>query len=641
MSRLFWKMFAPRTSRTPPVHRRPTPSFRPSVLLLEDRSLPSVVINLNDSGPGSLRDAVGFAVPGETITFAVTGTITLTTGQIASGTPNLAIVGPGASDLTISGGNETHTTSSRIFDFGDSSSCAISGLTFINGLAGPPTSVIPDVVGGAILSTGALRVDNCVFDNNIATDPNVTARGGAIASYFTLILNNDTFTNNSADDDGGAVTGLLSPLEGVSASLTANNCYFANNVARNYGGALAAYANLTLSRDFFNGNGGPLDAAGHITRANNGGDVSAWDGGLIEFIGGNPITQTIDKTTFAGGLATFGGGLYYYNATALLLTNSTFYGNDAFFGGGIYKDATTEALTIKSTTITHNNAQFSGGGISNFGGTLNSTFVLNDSIVAGNTDGTPFYGLVPDDAMGNMLATTTVDGMVDTAHTSDHNIIGHGRGLIALDVTIVNGITTVTSVNLDGINGNHVGTEAIPIDAGLSDLRNNGGPTVGANGAFNLKTVALLANSLAIGAADPATVAGTTDENGTTRSATTPNIGAIEYVANTVDHVIFHTQPTNTAATQTINPIGGVVVWAVDQYGNLVNNDSTDTVTLSIGADPSSGTAMLSGTLTLTFVNGAATFGDLSIDTAGTGYTLHATASGLTPDIDSTAFNIT
>ena len=239
--------------------------------------------------------------------------------------------------------------------------------------------------------------------------------------------------------------------------------------------------------------------------------------------------------------------------------------------------------------------------------------------------------------MGNIVATTTVDGVVDTAHTSDHNIIGHGNGIIAVNLTIVGTTITRTIVNLDGINGNHVGTEASPINAGLSDLRNNGGPAVGVPGSgINLKTVALLANSPAIGAADPA-LAGTTDENGTVRSAT-PNMGAIEYVANTADHVIFKTQPTDTPAGGTISP--AVVLEVVDQYGNFVNNDNTDTVTISIGNDPSGGSATLSGTLTLTFANGLATFNDLSIDTAGTGYTLHATAS-VGPDTNSTPFNIT
>jgi hypothetical protein len=643
MLRSFWKMFAPRTGRTPPVRRRRTTSFRPCVFVLEDRSMPSVVTNLLDNGSaGSLRSTIATAaISDHAVTFAPGlsgGTIILSGGEIGI-SANMTITGLGAGSLTISGGDAAHTNSSRIFNFAASSTATISGLTLINGLAGPPTFEIPDVVGGAIMSQGTLTVNNCVFNNNVAIDLTGTtvSRGGAIWSNNQLTLNNDTFTNNDADSGpdqfsyGGAVAGVLDAAGGVSASVTVNNCYFFNNGAVT-GGGLAADDNLTLRGDFFNSNGGPLDFATtppHITRAMNGGDVSAWNGGL----GAPAITQTIDKTTLAGGLATYGGGLYYFNAFDLSLTNSTVYGNDAFFGGGIYKSSQTNGLTIKNSTITKNNAQFSGGGIANFDG----PFVLKNTIVAGNTEGTQFYGTAPDDIMGSVAATTTVDGVVDTAVTSDHNLIGHGRGLIAVRTTIVGGTTTTTIVNLNGLNGNQVGTEASPINPGLSDLRNNGGPAVGApGGGFNLKTVALLANSPAIGAADLA-LAGTTDENGTVRSAT-PNAGAIEYVATTADHLFFFQQPTNTPAGQTIST---VVVWAVDQYGNLVNNDNTDMVTLSIGTDPSSGVATLSGTLTITFTNGVATFSDLSIDTAGNGYTLHATAAPLTPDIDSNPFDIT
>jgi hypothetical protein len=61
-------------------------------------------------------------------------------------------------------------------------------------------------------------------------------------------------------------------------------------------------------------------------------------------------------------------------------------------------------------------------------------------------------------------------------------------------------------------------------------------------------------------------------------------------------------------------------------------------ITLSISTNPSGGT--LSGTLTLTVVNGVATFSDLSIDLAGMGYTLHASVGGGLPDLDSNPFNI-
>jgi hypothetical protein len=111
------------------------------------------------------------------------------------------------------------------------------------------------------------------------------------------------------------------------------------------------------------------------------------------------------------------------------------------------------------------------------------------------------------------------------------------------------------------------------------------------------------------------------------------NIGAYQASA---DHLVFVQQPADTAAGQTM---AAVIVQVVDQFGNVVAGDNTDTITLSIGTNPSGGT--LSGTLTVTVTNGVATFSDLSIDHAGTGYTLHATIGGSLPDIDSNPFNIT
>jgi hypothetical protein len=75
-----------------------------------------------------------------------------------------------------------------------------------------------------------------------------------------------------------------------------------------------------------------------------------------------------------------------------------------------------------------------------------------------------------------------------------------------------------------------------------------------------------------------------------------------------------------------------------DALGNVETNDNTDTVTVAIGTNPSSGT--LSGTTTVTVVAGVATFTGLSINKAGTGYTLGATSVPLTSATSST-FNIT
>jgi autotransporter-associated beta strand protein len=103
------------------------------------------------------------------------------------------------------------------------------------------------------------------------------------------------------------------------------------------------------------------------------------------------------------------------------------------------------------------------------------------------------------------------------------------------------------------------------------------------------------------------------------------------------DHLVFLQQPTDTPGGQTITP--AVMVAVVDQFGNVVTGDNSDTVTLAIGNNPSSGT--LSGTLNVAVVNGVAVFSDLSIDQAGDGYALDATVGGSLPDIDSDPFSIT
>src|SRR5258708_22581384 len=63
------------------------------------RAATLTVTNLNDSGAGSLRQALLDAASGDTITFSVTGTIVLS-GTRLDITKNLTITGPGASFIT-------------------------------------------------------------------------------------------------------------------------------------------------------------------------------------------------------------------------------------------------------------------------------------------------------------------------------------------------------------------------------------------------------------------------------------------------------------------------------------------------------------------------------------------------------------
>ena len=96
----------------------------------------------------------------------------------------------------------------------------------------------------------------------------------------------------------------------------------------------------------------------------------------------------------------------------------------------------------------------------------------------------------------------------------------------------------------------------------------------------------------------------------------------------------FTQQPTNTAVGAAITP--SVQVSVEDAQGNVVTT-ATNSITVAIGTNPGGGT--LSGTATVSAVNGTATFPGLSINKLGTGYTLTASATSLT-QATSSAFNI-
>ncbi len=87
----------------------------------------------------------------------------------------------------------------------------------------------------------------------------------------------------------------------------------------------------------------------------------------------------------------------------------------------------------------------------------------------------------------------------------------------------------------------------------------------------------------------------------------------------------FDQQPTNATAGTMISP--AITVDVEDPFGNIVGSDSSD-VTLSVA----SGSGSLLGTLTVTAVNGVATFNNLSIDIAGP-YTLLAADGTLASSI--------
>jgi hypothetical protein len=118
-------------------------------------------------------------------------------------------------------------------------------------------------------------------------------------------------------------------------------------------------------------------------------------------------------------------------------------------------------------------------------------------------------------------------------------------------------------------------------------------------------------------------------------SGLTPALSAsFNITAGAAVSLVFTVQPSATTAGAVITP--AVRVTARDAFGNTATA-FTGTVTVIIGTNPSSGT--LSGTTVVAATGGIASFSNLSINLAGTGYTLTASATGLTP-ATSSAFNI-
>ena len=99
--------------------------------------------------------------------------------------------------------------------------------------------------------------------------------------------------------------------------------------------------------------------------------------------------------------------------------------------------------------------------------------------------------------------------------------------------------------------------------------------------------------------------------------------------------LVFTVHPTNAAGAQLITP--PVQITVQDASGNTVTN-ATTTVTVALGANP--GAATLSGTLTVAAIQGIVTFSNLRIDRPGSGYTLVASAGGLS-GATSTPFAVT
>jgi hypothetical protein len=269
-----------------------------------------IVSNSNDSGPGSLRQALLDANDGDTIdATGISGVITLTTGELA--VDKSVTINGAAADVLAVDGNAT----SRVFQIGTGKTVTISGLTIRNGhddttgggidnesgatltitnstLSGNTAGSVgnPAVEGGGIFNSGTLTIVNSTVSANAAGG--ISGGGGGMFNGGTLTIVNSTVSDNTAIKGAGVDNGS------VTNTVTITNSTFSGNAASVYGGACfnggtMHIANSTLSDNsagVFGGgilNFGPLQIGNTILNRGDSGENIHSFGGTITSTGFN------------------------------------------------------------------------------------------------------------------------------------------------------------------------------------------------------------------------------------------------------------------------------------------------------------------------------------------------------------------
>jgi Domain of unknown function (DUF4347) len=348
------------------------------------------VINGNDSGTGSLRQAVIDIGTGEEITFNSSVSTVVLSSQIEID-DSMTITGNGINNTTV---QVTSPASSNFRVFyvnpGSTSTVTIQAMTISGGnilTGGTPANYGAGIshnngtlnldsvkistgyawYGGGIYSnSGNLNISDsnitgngafwggAVYNTANATvssttiNDNIAQRGGGIYNTSTISISQSTLDNNTSTElGGGAIFNFRD-----SAVMTIEYTTISNNEAPEGAGIYNDFrVSVTILNSTINNN----SATG-----NGGGAVANSEGTVL----------TIVNSTLALNDSRSDGGAIYSDASTVSLINSTVSGNSADNnGGGIYTASATVTYAVNSAII-NNNADSNGGDIYNSGSTV-------------------------------------------------------------------------------------------------------------------------------------------------------------------------------------------------------------------------------------------------------------------------------
>jgi hypothetical protein len=351
-----------------------------AALLVSATPLPAATItvtNGNDAGPGSLRQALTDAAPGDIINFAPTVTTVALTSDELVVNKDLSITGPGASSLTVM--RTATAVQFRVFHITSSSATVlILGLTISGG------SSFFD--GGGIRNSGVLLLTDCTISENRAPGSLLVGGNGA------GVLN-----------DGGQMTITRCTISDNSASYVTSS---SGDLALCYGGGILNYSGGVVT----------------ITASTISNNSCSFSNDFIE-----PGLRFLEGAIDEDGPIGYGGGggIANYNNGSMTITNCTISGNsvsgsgDGFvYGGGLYNQGD---LQIASSTIFYNSAPNGSAGTFGFGGGIYSfgDTSTDSSIIALNTSptGPDVAGQTELQSLGYNVIGNSVDATISSQPT--------------------------------------------------------------------------------------------------------------------------------------------------------------------------------------------------------------------------------